>query len=135
MPGGLRVPDAWMPQADARHRLPVCDGVGPSCIALPPGPWATIGAFLIERFSAVPVAEWHARMAAALEKRLSDTIAARPELLAHHLTEAGRPAQAVGYWLAAGNNVQAEARWSPEPPMSPRFAPRWIHEWTRRLLP
>ncbi len=53
--------------------------------------------------------EGHARIAAALEKRLPDTAAARPELLAHHLTEAGRPAQAVDYWIAAGNRALRRA--------------------------
>ena len=52
-----------MPRTDVRHGLAVRDGVGPSCIALPPGPWATIADFLTERFSAVPAAEWLARMA------------------------------------------------------------------------
>lgn len=44
--------------------LPVRDGVGPSCVALPEGPWPTVGAFLIERFSRVDEATWQARMAA-----------------------------------------------------------------------
>ncbi len=42
--------------------LPTKDGVGPSCVALPPGPWATISDFLIERFPAVMAATWRSRM-------------------------------------------------------------------------
>jgi len=42
--------------------LPTKDGVGPSCVALPPGPWATISEFLIDRFPAVSAATWRARM-------------------------------------------------------------------------
>lgn len=38
------------------------DGVGPSCVALPPGPWATVLDFLVQRFGAVPRAEWCARL-------------------------------------------------------------------------
>lgn len=44
--------------------LPVRQGVGPSCVALPPGPWPTIAAFLIERFHRVDAATWHARLEA-----------------------------------------------------------------------
>ena len=42
--------------------LPTKDGVGPSCVALPPGPWATISDFLLDRFPTVPAATWQARM-------------------------------------------------------------------------
>lgn len=42
--------------------LPTRHGVGPSCVALPPGPWATISDFLRERFQAIPTATWHTRM-------------------------------------------------------------------------
>ena len=42
--------------------LPTKDGVGPSCVALPPGPWLTIFGFLIDRFPAVSAATWQARM-------------------------------------------------------------------------
>jgi len=53
-----------MPRADPAHGLPARDGVGASCIALPPGSWPTIAAFLIDRFPAVPASDWLARMAA-----------------------------------------------------------------------
>ncbi|WP_076998523.1 pseudouridine synthase [Variovorax sp. KK3] len=44
--------------------LPTRDGVGPSRVALPPGPWATIADFLAQRFTAIPRATWDARMQA-----------------------------------------------------------------------
>lgn len=42
--------------------LPTKDGVGPSCVALPPGPWSTITDFLAQRFPAVSAATWQTRM-------------------------------------------------------------------------
>lgn len=42
--------------------LPTRDGVGPSCVALPAGPWPRAIDFLVARFPHVPAAEWHARM-------------------------------------------------------------------------
>lgn len=44
--------------------LPTRDGVGPSCVALPPGPWPTIENFLVHRFPAVGEAEWRRRIEA-----------------------------------------------------------------------
>src|SRR5690606_33834115 len=38
------------------------NGVGPSSIALPPGPWPTVMAFLLEQFPAIPPAIWLSRM-------------------------------------------------------------------------
>ena len=46
----------------AQPPLPTKDGVGPSCVALPPGPWLTISSFLTDRFPAVSAATWQARM-------------------------------------------------------------------------
>lgn len=50
--------------------MPTRDGVGASCIALPPGPWPsnvcpwpTVAAFLTERFADVPAATWRQRVA------------------------------------------------------------------------
>lgn len=43
--------------------LPHRNGVGPSCVALPPGSWLTVSAFLIERFPKVTPTEWAQRMA------------------------------------------------------------------------
>jgi predicted ATPase len=53
--------------------------------------------------------DWHARIATALQKRFPDTGAVRPELLAHHLTEAGQPAQARGFWISAGDRALGRA--------------------------
>ena len=44
----------------------------------------------------------HARIAAVLESKFPETVAATPEILAKHYTSAGSPAQAVPYWLKAG---------------------------------
>ncbi|GAC1604990.1 MAG: RluA family pseudouridine synthase [Ramlibacter sp.] len=44
--------------------LPTRDGVGPSQVALPPGPWGCVLDFLVDRFPAVSEAQWRARMAA-----------------------------------------------------------------------
>lgn len=42
--------------------LPSIDGVGPSCVRLPPGPWKTVMEYLEERFSRVQPSTWAARM-------------------------------------------------------------------------
>ena len=42
--------------------LPTRDGVGASCVGLPPGNWATITDFLVERFPAQSRAVWLGRM-------------------------------------------------------------------------
>ena len=42
--------------------LPTRDGVGPSCVALPEGPWPTIAAFLVQRFPAISASVWAARI-------------------------------------------------------------------------
>ncbi|MDH6169635.1 tRNA pseudouridine32 synthase/23S rRNA pseudouridine746 synthase [Variovorax boronicumulans] len=48
------------------HRLPLPtrDGVGPSCVGLPHGPWPTIAEFLIERFPAITRDAWLERIVA-----------------------------------------------------------------------
>jgi class 3 adenylate cyclase/predicted ATPase len=46
--------------------------------------------------------ELHAQLAAALETQFPELVAAQPELLAHHSTEAGLTAQAVDNWRRAG---------------------------------
>ena len=52
---------------------------------------------------ALPICQQlHARTAAALAERSPDLIESQPELLAHHLTEAGAADEAVSYWLKAG---------------------------------
>jgi len=49
--------------------------------------------------------ELHARIAAVLEANFADKIAAEPELLARHLTEAGLFERAVPLWLRAGERA------------------------------
>ncbi len=46
-----------------RPPLPIVDGVGPSCVRLPAGPWQTVNDFLKERYPRVNAATWTARMA------------------------------------------------------------------------
>jgi serine/threonine protein kinase/predicted ATPase len=46
--------------------------------------------------------EFHRRVAQAFETRFPQTVEHRPELLAHHLSEAGQNEKAVAYWLQAG---------------------------------
>ena len=46
-----------------RPPLPVVEGVGPSCVTLPAGPWETVIDFLKERYPRVDLATWIARMA------------------------------------------------------------------------
>jgi class 3 adenylate cyclase/predicted ATPase len=50
--------------------------------------------------------QFHRRIAEVLEARFSQTVGTRPELLAHHFTEAGLPDKAIGYWLKAGLRSQ-----------------------------
>ncbi|HEX9844226.1 MAG TPA: AAA family ATPase, partial [bacterium] len=47
----------------------------------------------------------HQRTAQVLEAQFPEMVATQPELLAHHLTEAGHPAEAVGYWQRAGERA------------------------------
>jgi predicted ATPase len=49
--------------------------------------------------------ELHGRVAAALEQHFTDLVERQPELLAHHLTSAGRPAEALVYWRRAGEQA------------------------------
>ena len=49
--------------------------------------------------------QYHEKIARAIEERLPETIETQPELLAHHYTEAGRPAQAFPYWQDAGRRA------------------------------
>jgi predicted ATPase len=50
--------------------------------------------------------QFHRRIAEALEERFPQTVETRPELLAHHFTEAGLTDKAIGYWLKAGLRSQ-----------------------------
>jgi predicted ATPase len=51
----------------------------------------------------------HERIAQVLEAQFPEMVETQPELLAHHLTEAGRSAQAVGYWQRAGERAVARS--------------------------
>ncbi len=57
-----RPPRAPPPGKPLSAPLPTKDGVGPSCVALPPGPWGSIDEFLAERFAAIPADIWRSRM-------------------------------------------------------------------------
>ncbi|MBX7434907.1 AAA family ATPase [Mycobacterium sp. Y57] len=47
----------------------------------------------------------HQRIADVLETQFAETVSTRPELLAHHYTEAGSAARALPYWQAAGQRA------------------------------
>jgi tetratricopeptide (TPR) repeat protein len=51
----------------------------------------------------------HAHIAAVLEDRFPEIVAAQPALLAHHSTEAALTEKAVAYWLAAGRQAGARS--------------------------
>ncbi|WP_299622141.1 AAA family ATPase [Pelagibius sp.] len=51
----------------------------------------------------------HQEIAEALEDHFSELVAARPEILARHLTAAGQRRRAVKQWLAAGRKAAARA--------------------------
>jgi class 3 adenylate cyclase/tetratricopeptide (TPR) repeat protein len=51
----------------------------------------------------------HAHIAATLEDRFPEIVAAQPALLAHHCTEAGLMEKAVDYWLVAGRQAWARS--------------------------
>ena len=46
--------------------------------------------------------QYHQHIAQVLEAQFPEIVETQPELLAHHYTEAGLAAQAVGYWQRAG---------------------------------
>jgi predicted ATPase len=48
---------------------------------------------------------YHQRIAQVLGERFPETVAAQPELLAYHYTEAGLAAQAMPYWQRAGQRA------------------------------
>jgi class 3 adenylate cyclase/predicted ATPase len=51
----------------------------------------------------------HGRIGLALEEPFSDAMPARPEILAHHFTEAGLYEKAVEYWCRAGRQSAARS--------------------------
>jgi DNA-binding winged helix-turn-helix (wHTH) protein/tetratricopeptide (TPR) repeat protein len=50
-------------------------------------------------------AELHAAIAGALEQSFADLVAAQPEIVAHHFSEAGAPDKAITYWVRAGQRA------------------------------
>ncbi len=54
---------------------------------------------------------YHQQLAQALEAR-PETVETQPELLAHHYTEAGLAAQAVGYWQKAGQRTMERSAYA-----------------------
>jgi class 3 adenylate cyclase/predicted ATPase len=48
---------------------------------------------------------YHQRIALVLEEQFAETAEAQPELVAHHLTEAGLIDQSVAYWYKAGQQA------------------------------
>ena len=55
----------------------------------------------------------HGRVAAMMETHFPSLVEARPEVFAHHLTEAGEHARAIGYWGRAGR-IALERQDGPE---------------------
>jgi predicted ATPase len=51
----------------------------------------------------------HDAIGHALEQRFSDVVAAEPEILAHHFSEAGLAERAISYWLKAGQLASARS--------------------------
>ncbi|MEW6296361.1 MAG: adenylate/guanylate cyclase domain-containing protein, partial [Thermodesulfobacteriota bacterium] len=49
--------------------------------------------------------QYHQQIAQVLEAQFADLTETRPELLAHHYTEAGLPEQAIPYWQRAGQRA------------------------------
>jgi predicted ATPase/class 3 adenylate cyclase len=49
--------------------------------------------------------QYHQRIAQVLETRFPELVETQPELVAHHFTEAGLTALAVGYWHRAGQRA------------------------------
>ena len=82
-----------VPQRRPSAPLPTKHGVGPSCVALPQGPWPTIAAFLRERFPSVSAATWSERMAAGevvdeAGERITDEHSYRPHLRIYYYRSA-----------------------------------------------
>ena len=49
--------------------------------------------------------QYHRQVAELFESNFADTVEASPELVAHHYSEAGLPAEAVTYWRQAGERA------------------------------
>ena len=68
-------------------------------------PWPTRSHMTPLTLNRLERLQTEAQIAQLLEARFPETVAAEPELLAHHYTEAGCHAQAVGYWQQAGTRA------------------------------
>jgi predicted ATPase len=53
--------------------------------------------------------QYHKQIAQVLERQFADTPEARPELLAHHYTQAGLQRQALVYWQQAGQHAMVRS--------------------------
>jgi predicted ATPase len=53
--------------------------------------------------------QYHQRIAQVLEAQFPEITEPQPELVAHHYTEAGLNAQAIGYWQRAGQQASGRA--------------------------
>ena len=53
--------------------------------------------------------QYHQRIGQVLEAQFPETVETQQELLAHHYTEAGLPAQAIPYWQQAGQRASARS--------------------------
>lgn len=76
----------------ARPPLPTRDGVSPSSVALPSGPWSTVLDFMVERLPAVSRDEWRQRMACG------DVVDDRGQPVPPHALY--RPQSRLHYWRA-----------------------------------
>jgi predicted ATPase len=56
--------------------------------------------------------QYHRRIAQVLTERFPEVVETQPELLAHHYTEAGLNAQAVGYWQRAGQRASERSAYA-----------------------
>jgi len=54
----------------------------------------------------------HARVARALETTFPEQAATQPELVAHHLTEAGQDRAAIGWWVRGGTRARQRAAYA-----------------------
>ena len=50
-------------------------------------------------------AQLHGAIADTLEQSFADLVAAQPEIVAHHFSEAGNPGKAITYWVQAGQRA------------------------------
>src|SRR5262249_7602350 len=85
----------------------------------------------------------HARIAATLEGRFPEIVAAQPALLAQHFTEAGLAEKAVEHWLIAGRQAWGKSMLSEavallrrglaEVPALPDNSWRWEREFDLQI--